>query len=189
MQDKPEDRETEVQGSGNGLLKRRDFIFIATGAVGTAGLGIVAWPLIGSLNPSADAKSFASIEIDLKPIEIGQRVTVNWAGKPVFITHRTSDEIASAKADDNAELIDPELDSDRVKNDEWLILIGICTHFGCIPVGQRSGTKRGPWAGWFCPCHGSIYDSSGRVRKGPAPRNLEVPPYDFLADNVLRIGK
>ena len=167
---------------------RRDFLVLMTGTVATTGVALAAWPFIDSMNPAADALAVSTVEVDLEPVEIGQRITVVWRGRPVFIDHRTPDRIALAKADDNADLIDPEPDDERVQRDEWLIVVGICTHLGCIPLGQRPVDPKGEWVGWFCPCHGSHYDTSGRIRKGPAPRNLDVPAYRFLSDTTIRIG-
>jgi ubiquinol-cytochrome c reductase iron-sulfur subunit len=167
---------------------RRDFLILLTSAVGVIGTAVAIWPLIDSMNPSADVLALSSIEADLGPVEVGQRITVKWRGSPVFIDHRTVEQIAQARADDTAELIDPEPDGERVQRDEWLVVIGICTHLGCIPKGQRTGDARGEFEGWFCPCHGSHYDTSGRIRKGPAPKNLVVPEYRFLDDEVIRIG-
>jgi len=167
---------------------RRDFLFIASGAMGAAATAGVVWPLIDSMNPTADVLSISKVEVDLDPIELGQRVTVKWQGKPVFIDHRPAKQIALAKADDAADLHDPATDASRVQREEWLIVIGICTHLGCIPLGQTSGDPLGNWGGWFCPCHGSHYDTAGRIRKGPAPRNLFLPPYKFLDNNVVQIG-
>lgn len=168
---------------------RRDFLYLATVAVGTAGCLAAAWPFIDSMNPAADVLAVSSIEVDLSPIELGQRVTVKWRGKPVFIDHRTQKEIARAKADDHSPtLIDPATDASRVKKEEWLIVIGVCTHLGCIPLGQKPSDPRGQWGGWFCPCHGSEYDTAGRVRHGPAPKNLYLPPYKFIKNEKIRIG-
>ena len=166
---------------------RRDFLYVATGTMGAVTVGASIWPLIDALNPSADVLSQASIEIDLSGVPIGQRITVKWRGRPVFIHRRSEDEITEARAEDSADVRDPELDSARVQRPEWLIVIGICTHLGCVPLSQDEQNV-GNWGGWFCPCHGSHYDLSGRIRKGPAPRNLEVPPYAFLDDTMLRIG-
>lgn len=168
---------------------RRDFLYLLTGAMGAVGVAASAWPLIDSMNPSADALAVSSIEVDLTPIQLGQRITVVWQSKPIFIDHRTPEQISLAEVDDsNPDLIDPATDSSRVKQKEWLIVIGICTHLGCIPQGQRPGDPLGEWGGWFCPCHGSHYDTSGRIRKGPAPKNLYVPPYEFLDNGMVRIG-
>jgi ubiquinol-cytochrome c reductase iron-sulfur subunit len=140
------------------------------------------------MNPSADVLALATVEVDLEPVQVGQRITVTWRGSPVFIDHRTPEQIAQAKADDLVDLKDPEPDGDRVIRDEWLIVVGICTHLGCIPKGQAVGDPRGEFGGWFCPCHGSHYDTSGRIRKGPAPENLIVPRYAFLEGLQIRIG-
>ena len=137
---------------------------------------------------SQDVKANASTEVDIGAIELGTSVTVKWRGKPVFIRHRTTDEIARANAIDSAELRDPEEDETRVQKPELLVVLGVCTHLGCVPLGQKTGEVKGEYEGWFCPCHGSHYDTSGRIRKGPAPTNLEVPPYEFLSDAVIRIG-
>ena len=168
---------------------RRDFLYLLAGATGAVGTALAIWPLIDSMNPAADVLAVSSTEVDLGPIEVGQRITVMCRGSPVFIDHRTPEQIAQAKAeDDDPDLIDPATDASRVKREEWLIVIGVCTHLGCIPLGQRPGDALGEWGGWFCPCHGSHYDTSGRIRKGPAPRNLDVPTYDFLENGMIRIG-
>jgi ubiquinol-cytochrome c reductase iron-sulfur subunit len=167
---------------------RRDFLTLVAITAGLVGTGIAIWPLINSMNPSAEVLALATTEVDLGPVQIGQRITVVWRGKPIFIDHRTPEEIARARADDHADLIDPESDSARVQRPEWLVVIGVCTHLGCIPKGQKPGDPKGDFGGWFCPCHGSEYDSSGRIRKGPAPKNLVVPPYEFVRDLVIRIG-
>ena len=167
---------------------RRDFLQLTTGVLGVVGAGAVAWPFIHQMNPAADTLALASIEVDLSVIETGQAVKVKWRGKPVFIRRRTSAEIEEAAAVSVNDLIDPQTDQDRAQRPEWLILVGVCTHLGCIPLGTASGEARGEFNGWFCPCHGSHYDTSGRIRKGPAPRNLEVPEYSFLSDTLVRIG-
>jgi ubiquinol-cytochrome c reductase iron-sulfur subunit len=164
---------------------RRDFIHIAalTGAGGAA--AAFAWPLVDQMNPAGDTLALASIEYDVSKVAVGQEVTIKWRGKPVFIRHRTPEEIAKAVKDDHADLRDPETDAERVKpgHSEMLILVGVCTHLGCVPLfGQ------GDYGGWFCPCHGSVYDTSGRIRKGPAPKNLEVPDYAFLSPTRVKIG-
>jgi ubiquinol-cytochrome c reductase iron-sulfur subunit len=167
---------------------RRDFLYIATGAVGAVAGGAAVWPLVDALNPTADVLALASIDVDLSQIPLGARVTVKWRGSPVFIDHRPEARIARARAEDLDELKDPEPDAARVERPEWLIVVGICTHLGCIPLGQEPGDALGEWGGWFCPCHGSHYDVSGRIRKGPAPLNLVVPPYSFTDDATVRIG-
>lgn len=167
---------------------RRDFIYIMTGAVGAIGAAAVAWPFLDTLNPSADVLALSTVEVNLAPVQPGQSITVMWRGKPVFIRRRTAPEIDAAAKVNLAELVDPQPDSARVQKPEWLILVGICTHLGCIPSGQKTGDMRGDYNGWFCPCHGSQYDTSGRIRKGPAPKNLEVPAYTFLSDTMIRIG-
>ena len=167
---------------------RRDFLLIATGAVGAVGTALAVWPLINSLNPAADVLALGSTEVDLAPIKVGQSITIKWRGSPVFVRRRTADEIEAAKKDDGADLPHPEADADRVQKAEWLIMVGVCTHLGCIPLGQNRGDSKGEFGGWFCPCHGSHYDTSGRIRKGPAPTNLPVPPYVFLTDTTIKIG-
>ena len=167
---------------------RRDFIVVATYAMAGLGAAAVAWPLVDQLNPAADTLALANIEVDISKIAVGQSVTVKWRGKPVFIRHRTDDEIARANAINVAELRDPQVDKARAAKPKYLVLVGVCTHLGCVPLGQKTGEVKGDYDGWFCPCHGSHYDTSGRIRKGPAPTNLEVPPYDFLSDTVIRIG-
>ena len=167
---------------------RRDFLIYATSAVGAVGLGLAVWPLIDSMNPAADVLALASTEVDISAIAVGQAITVTWRGKPVFIRHRTPAEIKAAADVNLAELPDPEEDKARVKKPEWLIMVGVCTHLGCIPLGQKQGDPSGDFGGWFCPCHGSHYDSSGRIRKGPAPTNLAVPDYTFVSDTIVRIG-
>jgi ubiquinol-cytochrome c reductase iron-sulfur subunit len=167
---------------------RRDFIVIATNAMAGLGAVAVAWPLIDQMNPAADTLALANIEVDVSKIAEGQSITVKWRGKPVFIRHRTKDEIARASATDMSDLRDPESDQVRTEKPHYLVLVGVCTHLGCVPLGQKTGEVRGDYDGWFCPCHGSHYDTSGRIRKGPAPTNLEVPPYTFLSDAVIRIG-
>jgi len=167
---------------------RRDFLAIATSTVGVAGVGLAAWPLVDSMNPAADVLALSTTVVDLSPVAVGQSITPVWRGKPIFVRHRTAKEIAQAVKDDTADMVDPQKDADRVQKPEWLIVIGICTHLGCIPLGQKPGDPRGEFGGWFCPCHGSNYDTSGRIRKGPAPRNLDLPPYAFITDTTIKIG-
>ena len=171
-----------------GDQERRDFLIYTTAAVGVAGAAVAAWPFIHSMNPAKDTLALATTEVDLSPIEVGQSITVTWRGKPVFVRRRTAEEIASAESTPLGDLPDPEADADRVQQPEWLIMVGVCTHLGCIPLGQKSGESKGEFGGWFCPCHGSHYDTSGRIRKGPAPTNLPVPEYEFLDDTTVRIG-
>lgn len=180
-----EDTAGSAQGEGE---TRRDFLLYATGALGAAGAATAAWPLISQMNPAADTLAASTTEVNLEPIEEGQSITVVWRGKPVFIRRRTKAEIAEAAKVDLSDLPDPEPDSKRVQRPQWLVVVGICTHLGCIPKGQRTGERRGDFGGWFCPCHGSHYDTSGRIRKGPAPRNLPVPEYKFISDKLLQIG-
>jgi ubiquinol-cytochrome c reductase iron-sulfur subunit len=165
---------------------RRDFLYIATGAVGAVGAAAAIWPLIGQMNPDASTiAAGAPIEVDLTPIAEGQVIKVFWRGKPIFINHRTKKQIEDARKVNVATLPDPEPDEKRVKqgHDEWQVLIAICTHLGCIPLADQ-----GPYDGYFCPCHGSVYDTSGRIRQGPAPANLALPPYEFLSDSKIKIG-
>jgi ubiquinol-cytochrome c reductase iron-sulfur subunit len=167
---------------------RRDFLYLAAAGMGAVGVGCVAWPLLDTMNPSAEVLALASTEVDLGPIAEGQRITVTWRGNPVFIDHRTPEQIEQARDVEVSELPDPQTDADRVEQPEWLIVIGVCTHLGCVPLGQKTGQSRGEFGGWFCPCHGSHYDTSGRIRKGPAPLNLSVPPYQFTGDSTIVIG-
>ncbi|MET0653313.1 MAG: ubiquinol-cytochrome c reductase iron-sulfur subunit [Hyphomicrobiaceae bacterium] len=181
---------------------RRDFIVIAAQAFAGVGAALALWPFISQMNPDASTQAAASLEVDLSPVKEGQAITVLWRGKPVFVRHRTKEEITKALDVKIADLIDPSArnddlpektpatDPNRTKkgHENWMVLVGICTHLGCIPKGQSIGDARGDFGGWFCPCHGSHYDTAGRIRKGPAPRNLEVPPYDFVSDSKIKIG-
>jgi ubiquinol-cytochrome c reductase iron-sulfur subunit len=164
---------------------RRDFIHIAAVAAAVGGGVAALWPFVGQMNPSADTLALASVEFDLTKVEPGQQVTVNWRGKPLFVRNRTPAEIERAVKDDSAAMKDPQRDADRHKDGkaQWLVLVGSCTHLGCVPTFGG-----GEYGGWFCPCHGSVYDTSGRIRKGPAPKNLAVPEYDFLSDTKVKIG-
>lgn len=176
---------------------RRDFLFIATGAVGAVGTALTVWPFIDQMNPDASVLALASIEVDLTPIAEGQGITIKWRGNPVFIRHRTAKEIEEAKAVNLADLKDPLARNENVKDgdpatdvnrvvggkEEIIVMMGVCTHLGCVPLGQQ-----GDFGGWFCPCHGSHYDTAGRIRKGPAPENLLVPKYEYLSDTKIRIG-
>jgi len=164
---------------------RRDFLYVATGAVAAVGAASVVWPLVAQMNPDASTQALASIEVDVSGVAEGQSISVIWRGKPVFIRNRTADEIEEAKSVSLDDLPDPQTDEERAVpgRENLLIQIGICTHLGCVPLGEA-----GEYHGWFCPCHGSHYDTSGRIRKGPAPANLEIPPYEFVSDTTVRIG-
>ena len=163
--------------------KRRDFIFTASYTLGVVGVGAAVWPLIDQMNPDASVKAHSSTEVNISEVQPGQSITVLWRSKPVFIKRRTEEEIAKARQVDLKELKDPDKDEDRAKNPEWLVIVGNCTHLGCVPLGNK-----GEYGGWFCTCHGSHYDTSGRIRKGPAPTNLEVPKYEFVDSNTIKIG-
>jgi len=163
--------------------ERRDFLFTVTYTIGAVGVGAAIWPLIDQMNPGSSVKALATTEVDVSSVEVGKTIIVLWRGKPIFIRRRTKEEIEEASAVDLKDLKDPEKDEDRAKNPEWLVMVGVCTHLGCIPLGEK-----GDYNGWFCPCHGSHYDTSGRVRKGPAPNNLEIPKYEFVDNNTIKIG-
>ena len=167
---------------------RRDFIKLASMTLGGVGAASLAIPFITSMNPGKDTLALASTEIDLSPLKEGQSLTIIWRGKPVFIKHRTPAEIEQAKNVALADLKDAEEDSNRVQDNKWLVVLGVCTHLGCVPLGQKTNDVKGDFGGWFCPCHGSHYDTSGRIRKGPAPKNLPVPPYVFLSESKIKIG-
>ena len=181
---------------------RRDFIVIAAQAFAGVGAAVALWPFIAQMNPDASTLALASTEVDLSPIKEGQAITVLWRGKPVFVRNRTADEVKAALEVKISDLRDPSArnealpekapatDLNRTKkgHENWLVLVGICTHLGCIPKGQSMTDARGDFGGWFCPCHGSHYDTAGRIRKGPAPRNLEVPSYAFVSDARVKIG-
>jgi ubiquinol-cytochrome c reductase iron-sulfur subunit len=165
---------------------RRDFLYIATGAVAAVGAGFTLVPLIAQMNPDASTVAAgAPIEVDLAPIAEGQVIKVTWRSKPIFISHRTKKEVEEAQAVPLSSLPDPQTDQERTKpgHESWLVVIGICTHLGCIPISNQ-----GDYGGWFCPCHGSHYDDSGRIRRGPAPANLAIPPYQFVSDTKIQIG-
>ncbi len=167
---------------------RRDFLYLTAAAIGAVGAAGAGWAFVDSMNPSADVLALSSIDVDLAPIAKGQAITVSWRGKPVFVRSRTDKEIQEAQSVDLSSLPDPEADKDRVKKPEWLIVVGICTHLGCIPLGQKTTDPRGEFGGYLCPCHGSQYDTSARIRKGPAPKNLAVPDYHFVSDTKIKIG-
>jgi ubiquinol-cytochrome c reductase iron-sulfur subunit len=165
---------------------RRDFLYVATGAVAAVGAAATVWPLVSQMNPDASTVAAgAPIEVDLTPIAEGQDIKVFWRGKPIFVSHRTKKQIDEARKVSIASLPDPQTDEARVKagHEQWLVVIGICTHLGCIPIAHE-----GLYDGFFCPCHGSQYDTSGRIRSGPAPTNLPVPPYQFVSDTKIQIG-
>ena len=164
-------------------VNRRDFIYTASTVVGVVGVGAAAWPLIDQMNPDASVKALATTEVDVSLVKPGQSITVLWRGKPVFIKRRTDNEITEAKAVSLTELKHPEKDEDRASNPEWLVMLGVCTHLGCVPLADK-----GDYNGWFCPCHGSHYDTSGRIRKGPAPENLAVPKAVFVDDTTIKLG-
>ena len=164
-------------------VQRRDFIFTASYALGAVGVGAVVWPLVDQMNPDRSVKALASTEVNIGSLEPGKSITVLWRGKPVFIKRRTQEEIAEARNVNIKDLPHPEKDEDRAKNPEWLVMLGVCTHLGCVPLNDK-----GDYNGWFCPCHGSHYDTSGRIRKGPAPWNMEVPKYEFVNANTIKIG-
>ena len=163
--------------------ERRDFLFTASYALGAVGVGAAVWPLIDQMNPDASVKALSTTEVDISNVSLGKTITVLWRGKPVFIRKRTQKEINEAQNIKLEDLKDPQKDQDRVKKAEWLVMVGVCTHLGCVPLGNK-----GDFDGWFCPCHGSHYDTSGRVRKGPAPTNLEIPKYEFIDNNTIKIG-
>ncbi len=171
-------------------VTKRDFLQLITAAGAAIGSAAIAWPLIDSMNPSKDVLALSSIDVDLAPIVAGQGITVVWQGKPIFVRHRTDEETKTAQATPLAQLMDPQSDKARVKagHDQWVVLVGICTHLGCVPLGNKPSDPRGEYGGWFCPCHGSQYDASGRVRRGPAPTNLPVPPFAFTTDTKIKIG-
>ncbi len=163
--------------------ERREFLFTVTYTVGAVGVGATIWPLVDQMNPDSSVKALATTEVDVSGVKLGKTITVLWRGKPIFIRRRTQEEIKEASAVDLKDLKDPQKDSDRAKNPEWLVMVGVCTHLGCVPLGNK-----GEYNGWFCPCHGSHYDISGRIRKGPAPNNLEIPKYEFVDNNIIKIG-
>ena len=169
---------------------KRDFIFLATGALGAIGAGVIGYTLVKQMDKAADTLALGSIEIDVGKVPEGQQLKVLWRGKPVFVRHRTAAEIAEAESVDVSKLPDPATDAERLVagpdgalKPQYLVQVGVCTHFGCVPVGEA-----GDYDGWYCPCHGSHYDTSGRIRKGPAPKNMEVPPYEYISDTVIKVG-
>lgn len=182
----------------NPKATRRDFLYYATAGTGAVAGGAAVWPLINQMNPSADVQALSSIEVDVSGVEPGTQITVKWLGKPVFIRRRTSEEIEAARSVNIEELLDREarndnlggetiaLDQNRSLDEEgtWLVMMGVCTHLGCVPLGDGAGE----FGGWFCPCHGSHYDTSGRIRKGPAPENLLVPVATFVNETTIKLG-
>ena len=164
---------------------RRDFLFTATYTLGAIGVGATIWPFIDQMNPDKSVQALATTEVDITNIEPGKSITVLWRGKPVFLKRRTPEEIAEARSVSLNDLPDPQKDEDRVKKgkEEWLVMLGVCTHLGCVPLKDK-----GDFKGWFCPCHGSHYDLSGRIRKGPAPTNMEIPKFEFVNNNTIKIG-
>ncbi len=169
---------------------KRDFLYLTAAATGAVGAASMGWSIIDSMNPAADTLALSSTEVNISQIESGQAITVMWRGKPVFIRRRTKQEIKDAEDIDVSTLRDPQTDNARIVDGkkEWLVVVGICTHLGCVPLGQKQAEVKGEFGGWFCPCHGSHYDSSGRIRKGPAPKNLAVPEYKFINDTTIKIG-
>ena len=182
------DKQNKQLSPEKNIDSRRDFLYLSSISIGGLGVATFIWPFLRSMNPAEDTLALGSTEVDLSDISIGQSITVKWRGKPVFIRRRTQEEIAEANSVDLAMLRDPMSDKDRVQKDEWLVLEGVCTHLGCVPLGQKMTDTKGEYNGWFCPCHGSHYDSSGRIRKGPAPDNLSVPPYKFISESTIKIG-
>ena len=175
---------------GNPDVTKRDFLKLLTGSAAAIGAASLVWPFVDSMNPARDVLALSSIDADLSPIPEGQAITAVWRGKPVFLRHRTAQEIKEAQDTPMNALKDPVPDSQRVKagKEQWLVVIGICTHLGCVPLGNKPTDPRGQFGGWFCPCHGSQYDTAGRIRLGPAPANLVLPPYQFTGDTKIRIG-
>jgi ubiquinol-cytochrome c reductase iron-sulfur subunit len=186
---------------------RRDFLYFATAGAGVVATGAAVWPLVNQMNPSADVRALASIEVDVSGVAEGSQLTVLWRGKPVFIRYRTADEIKAAQDVKLTDLVDQGAENDNLpagtdasdanrtldKDGKWLVMIGVCTHLGCVPVGDLgdygvNGAEEPKLGGWFCPCHGSQYDTSGRIRKGPAPRNLAVPVAAFTNDTTIKLG-
>lgn len=184
-----ENSEIKSESTSPKSRTRRDFLMLASGAMGGVGAASFVVPFIDSMNPAADTLAAANVDVDLSQIAVGQSITVMWRGKPLFVRHRTEDEISSSVKVESTQLPDPETDQARVIKPEWLVVIGVCTHLGCVPSGQRAGENKGSFGGWFCPCHGSEYDVSGRIRRGPAPTNLPVPPYYFIDETTIRVGQ
>lgn len=167
---------------------RRDFLELVAWSTVAVGSAALVWPLIDQMNPSADVLALSTTDVDVQAIPEGSAITVVWQGKPVFVRHRTAAEIGEAEAVPLSDLRDPQTDRDRAATPPWLVVVGLCTHLGCVPLGNKPTENRGNYGGWFCPCHGSHYDTSGRIRQGPAPTNLPVPLYRFTSDTAIRIG-
>ncbi|MBV7255840.1 ubiquinol-cytochrome c reductase iron-sulfur subunit [Pacificimonas sp. WHA3] len=190
----PEAGDKSVEGvvghTADDGVHRRDFIYVATAAFGSVGAAAAIWPFVDQMNPSADVLALASVEVNLSQVAPGQGIKVSWRGKPVFIQHLTPEQMAEAQNADLSGLRDAQTFEERTQEGhrQYLIQVGVCTHLGCIPSGTAAGEVKGDFNGWFCPCHGSHYDNAGRIRKGPAPTNLEVPEYTFLSDTNVRIG-
>lgn len=176
--------------NGEDGVRRRDFIHIAALSVAGVGAAATVYPLVSQMAPAADVLALASVEVDVSAIQPGQAIKTTWRKRPIFIRNLTPQEIAEAKKDDSAEMRDPQTLADRTiaGKENWLVTLGVCTHLGCIPLGAAAGEVKGEFDGYFCPCHGSHYDVAGRIRKGPAPANLEVPEFSFLSDTVIKIG-
>ena len=175
--------EITIKGEKSKKNNRRDFLYTASYTLGAIGVGGATWPMIDQMNPDASVKALSTTEVDISNISPGKSITVLWRGKPVFIKRRTQEEIIESQNTKLADLKDPQKDQDRVKKPEWLVMLGVCTHLGCVPLGNK-----GDYKGWFCPCHGSHYDKSGRIRKGPAPTNLPIPKYEFVDNKTIKIG-
>ncbi len=187
--------DTAITGAGTAVVgedsvRRRDFIHIAAISFAGIGAGAVILPVLTTMGASADVLALASIEIDISKVEVGQAIKLSWRKQPVFVRNLTAKEIAEAKAVNVSSLRDPQTLAERTKpgKENWLITLGVCTHLGCVPLGAAAGEVRGEFDGYFCPCHGSHYDSAARIRKGPAPLNLQVPEYTFLSDTTVKIG-
>jgi len=177
---------------------RRDFLFYATAGAGAVAAGAAIWPLINQMNPSADVQAMSSIRVDVSGVETGTQITIKFLGKPVFIRRRTEKEIEEGRAVELSALVDQNAENSNLSGDapatdqnrtldeagEWLVMMGVCTHLGCVPLGNNSGD----YDGWFCPCHGSHYDTAGRIRKGPAPRNLPIPLAEFVDETTIKLG-
>lgn len=180
----------EARTDGADGVRRRDFIYVATGAFAGVGAAAVAWPLVNQMNPSADVRALATVELDIGAIQPGQAVKAIWQSKPIFVRNLTAAEQDAANRVPLSALRDPETLADRTKegNRNWLVTLGVCTHLGCVPLGAAEGENKGDFGGYFCPCHGSQFDTAARIRRGPAPRNLEVPPYVFKTPTLIEIG-